>query len=135
MPQCSIMLWLCLLCFVFQRNYTRKIIFQNISHTLREENFAVFGKNREIKFPRNLKKSSAHIFIFSASYRSTSKEYRLVSAWWKPCFKVLSYNFLKVLFLQSKYRQGIYVFVENSTKHDKSPPVRDVITYPYGIPQ
>ena len=27
-----------------------------------------------------------NFFIFSASYRSTSKEYRLVSARWKPCF-------------------------------------------------
>ena len=27
-----------------------------------------------------------NFFIFSASYRSKSKEYRLVSARWKPCF-------------------------------------------------
>ena len=30
-----------------------------------------------------------NFFIFSAGYRSTSEEYRLVSARWKPCFTEL----------------------------------------------
>ena len=29
-----------------------------------------------------------NFFMFSASYRSTSKEYRLVSARWKPCLRI-----------------------------------------------
>ena len=40
-----------------------------------------------------------NFFIFSASYRSTSKEYRLVSAKWKPCFRIKQ---LKVIALNNE---------------------------------
>ena len=50
-----------------------------------------------------------NFFIFSASYRSTSKEYRLVSAKWKPCFNeplsTLALNPNRVLPFLRKYLQ------------------------------
>ena len=42
-------------------------------------------------------------FIFSASYRSTSKEYRLVSARWKPCLIREKYTKNKGTYWQQEY--------------------------------
>ena len=37
-----------------------------------------------------------NFFMFSASYRSTSKEYRLVSARWIPCLSIFVNYYLQL---------------------------------------